>query len=104
MNFPLARMYRLAPRGEGGLACDEAGIALGAADLVHVGADTAGRRRCDIRPPEGLRRIVSAAYGPRPEHVILRLHRGLRRAAKAIEAGDFCLAGIERPSCSVCRT
>ena len=30
MNLPLARMYRLAPRGGGGLACDNAGVALGA--------------------------------------------------------------------------
>ena len=38
---------------------------------------------------------MSAAYGPQPEDVSLRLHRGLRRAASAIEAGDLCLAGIE---------
>ena len=95
MNFPLARMYRLAPRGGGGLACDEAGVALGAADLVRIGPDAAGRRRCEVRPRQGLGRIVSAAYGPLPEDVILRLHRGLSRAATAIEAGDLCLAGVE---------
>ncbi len=95
MNVPLIRMYRLAPRGAGGLACDRAGVALGAADLVRAGADAAGRRRCEVRPRQGLGRILSAAYGPRPEDVILRLHRGLRRAAAAIEAGDLCLAGIE---------
>jgi hypothetical protein len=88
-------MYRLAPRGGGGLACDTAGVALGAAALARVGADAAGRRRRQVQPPQGLRRIVSAAYGPQPEDVILRLHRGLRRAAAAIEAGDLCLAGIE---------
>jgi hypothetical protein len=95
MNLALARMYRLAPRGGGGLACDEAGVALGAAALARVGADAAGRRRCEARPPQGLRRIVSAAFGPQPDDVILRLHRGLRRAAAAIEAGDLCLAGVE---------
>ena len=95
MNLALARMYRLAPRGGGGLACDTAGVALGAAALARVGADAAGRRRRQVQPPQGLRRIVSAAYGPQPEDVILRLHRGLRRAAAAIEAGDLCLAGIE---------
>jgi hypothetical protein len=95
MNLPLIQTYRLAPRGRGGLACDKAGVALGAADLVRVGADAAGRRRCEVRPRQGLGRIVSAAYGPQPEDVILRLHRGLRRAASAIEAGDLCLAGIE---------
>ena len=38
---------------------------------------------------------MNAAYGPQPEEVVLRLHRGLRRAAAAIEVGDLCLAGIE---------
>lgn len=95
MNLPLIHMYRLTPRGAGGLACDKAGVALGAVDLVRVGADAAGRRRCEVRPRQGLGRILSAAYGPQPEDVVLRLHRGLRRAAAAIEAGDLCLAGIE---------
>jgi hypothetical protein len=95
MNFPLARMYRLAPRGGDGLACDMAGVALGSADLISVVADAAGRRRCEVRPRQGLARILSAAYGPQREDVIHRLHRGLGRAAKAIEAGDLCLAGIE---------
>jgi hypothetical protein len=95
MNFPLTRMYRLAPRGGGGIACDKAGVALGAADLVRVDADASGRRRCEVRPAQGLERIISAAFGPQPEAVILRLHRGLSRAAAAIEAGDLCLAGIE---------
>jgi hypothetical protein len=88
-------MYRLAPRGGGGLACDKAGVALGAVELVRVGADAAGRRRSEVRPPQGLGWILSAAYGPRPEHVVHRLHRGLSRAAAAIEAGDLCLAGVE---------
>ena len=58
MNLPLARMYRLAPRGGGGLACDKAGVALGPADLARIGADAAGRRRCEVRPRQGLGRIV----------------------------------------------
>ena len=95
MNFTLARMYRLAPRGGDGLVCDKAGVALGAAALARVGAYAAGRRRCEVPPRQGLGRIVNVAYGPQPEEVILRLHRGLRRAAAAIEAGDLCLAGIE---------
>ncbi len=70
MNLPLIQTYRLAPRGAGGLACDKAGIALGPADLVRVGADAAGRRRCEVRPRQGLGRILSAAYGPLPEDVM----------------------------------
>jgi hypothetical protein len=95
MNLPSIQTFRLTPRGGGGgLTCDKAGVALGAADLVRVGADT-GRRRCEALPPPALRCILSAAYGPLSEHVLLRVHRGLRRAASAIEAGDLCLAGIE---------
>jgi hypothetical protein len=50
MSFPIAHMYRLAPRGGGGLACDKAGIALGPADLVRVRAGPMGRRRYEVRP------------------------------------------------------
>jgi len=95
MNLPLTSIYRLAPRGGGGLTCDKAGVALGPAELVRASADAAGRRRYEVRPPRGLGRVLSAAYGPQPEEVVFRLHRGLRRAASAIEAGDLCLAGIE---------
>jgi hypothetical protein len=94
MNLPLTQIYRLAPRG-GGLACDKAGVALGPADLVRAGAEGTGRRRYEVRPRQELGRILSAAYGPQPEDVLFRVHRGLNRAASAIEAGDLCLAGIE---------
>ena len=55
MNLPMSHMYRLAPRGRGGLACDKAGVALGAADLVRVSAEAEGRRgaRCDRVPDWG---------------------------------------------------
>jgi hypothetical protein len=95
MNLPMSQMYRLTPRGRGGLACDKAGVALGAADLVRVSAEAEGRRRCEVRSRSGLGRVLSAAYGPQPEQMIVRVHRGLNRAALAFEAGDFCLAGIE---------
>jgi hypothetical protein len=95
MSLPLTPIYRLAPRGGDGLACDKAGVALGAADLVRVGIDVTGRRRYEAPPPRALARILTAAYGPQPEDVVFRLHRGLRRAASAIAAGDLCLAGIE---------
>lgn len=95
MNLPLVRIFRLLPRGEGGLACDESGVVLGAAELVRAGADATGRRRCETVPPRALERVLNAAYGPQPEAAVLRFHRGLRRAAAALEAGDLCLAGIE---------
>jgi hypothetical protein len=48
-----------------------------------------------VRQRQELERILSAAYGPQSEDFVLRLHRGLQRAALAIQAGDLCLAGIE---------
>jgi len=95
MNLPLTPIYRLAPRGGGRLSCDKGGVALGPAELVRAGANAAGCRRYEVRPPHGLGRVLSAAYGPQPEEIVFRLHRGLSRAASAIEAGDLCLAGIE---------
>ncbi len=74
---------------------DKAGVALGAADLVRVSAEAEGRRQCEVRSRSGLGRVLSMAYGPQPEQMIVRVHRGLNRAALAFEAGDFCLAGIE---------
>jgi hypothetical protein len=95
MHMSPIRTYRLAPLARrGGLACDRAGVALGPADLVRVSED-AGRRSYEMPPRMALARILGAAYGPQPESVVLRIHRGLRRAAAAIEAGDLCLAGIE---------
>jgi hypothetical protein len=95
MNLPSTPIYRLAPRGGGGLACDRGGVTLGPAELVRAVTDATGRRRYEVRPPGGLGRVLSAAYRPQPEEVVFRLHRGLLRAASAIEAGDLCLACIE---------
>jgi hypothetical protein len=95
MNPSHHQIYRLAPRGGVGLSCDKAGVALGAVDLVRVSADAEGRRHSEVRPRERLDWLLNKAYGPQPEDVVLRLHRGLRRAASAIEKGDLCLAGIE---------
>ncbi|THD48580.1 MAG: hypothetical protein E7774_02795 [Bradyrhizobium sp.] len=95
MDLSSIQMFRLSRRGLGGLACDETGVALGAAELVRADVDAMGRRRCETLPPTTLGRILDAAYGPRPEAVVLRLHRALGRAARALEAGDLCLAGIE---------
>ena len=61
MSFPLVRMYRLAPRGGDGLACDAAGVALGSADLARVGADAAGRRENDLLVEHVCRAVL--AYG-----------------------------------------
>ena len=87
-QFP---MYRLSPRGGGGLSCDKLGVALGPAALVRATADGT----YEAAPPLALARLLSAAYGPQPDSVVERLHRGLARAARALKAGDLALAGIE---------
>jgi hypothetical protein len=95
MNFPIEHMYRLAPRGGAGLACDETGVALGATDLARVHLEAGGRRRYEVRPPADVGRVLKAAYGPQPDAVVQRLHRGLTRTARWLEAGDLCHAGVE---------
>ncbi len=95
MNVPMDRAYRLALRGGSGLACDQDGVSLGPADLVRVRLDTAGARRCEVRPPSEIGRLLRTAYGPQPDEVVQRLHRGLRRAAAWIETGDLGRAGLE---------
>ena len=95
MGLSLQRSYRLVTRGEAGLACDKEGLALGPVDLTWVRMDTDGVRRCEVRSPGEVGQILRTAYGPQPDGVISRLHRGLSRAAAAIEAGNLGRAGIE---------
>jgi hypothetical protein len=94
MNIPL-RQYRLTARGGAGLACDENGLALGEVDLVRVRQDANGVAHCEVRSSGEVGQILRAAYGPLTDAVVSRLHRGLRRAAAYIEAGDLGRAGIE---------
>lgn len=94
MNVPL-RSYRLIERGEAGLACDENGVSLGGVDLARVRQDASGAVRCEVRSPGELGRIMQAAYGSLADVAVLRLHRGLSRAAASLEAKDLARAGIE---------
>jgi A nuclease family of the HNH/ENDO VII superfamily with conserved AHH len=95
MNSPLPHAYRLAARGEAGLACDENGAALGGVDLVRVRRDVESVTHCQVRSPVEIGQILRAAYGPQSQAVALRLHRGLRRTAVWLEAGDLARAGME---------
>jgi hypothetical protein len=95
MNSPLGRTYRLVTRGGPGLACDRDGAALGPVDLARARLDAEGVRHCEVRPPGEIGHVLRTAYGPQPDEVVQRLHRGLRRAAAWIDAGDLGRAGIE---------
>jgi hypothetical protein len=95
MNSALRRTFQLLARGGTGLACDEEGIALGGTDLVRVRQEATDVVRCEVRPPAELGELLQAAYGPQSDASVLRLHRGLLRAAARIEAGDLAGAGIE---------
>jgi hypothetical protein len=89
------RPFRLVERGGAGLACDADGIGLGGVALASVDASAHGARRYVVRPAGELGAILAAAYGPQQDAAIQRCHRGLRRAASALEAEDLALAGIE---------
>ena len=47
-----------------------------------------------MRPTDEVGQILQAACGAQPDEVVQHLHRGLRRVAASIEAGDLCRAGI----------
>lgn len=95
MNMPLGRSFRLVSRGGAGLACDKNGVALGTVELVRTLLDARGGRHCAVRSPSEISEVLGAAYGPQSDEIVLRLHRGLSRAAAWIEAGDLGRAGVE---------
>jgi len=95
MNFPIDYLFRLVDRGEAGLSCDAHGVTLGSAELAWVNLEEGQLRHCEVRSPGELGQILKAAYGPQSDAVVQRLHRGLRRTAAWLEAGDLCQAGVE---------
>jgi hypothetical protein len=89
------RTFRLVSRGQAGLACDDRGLALGAVALATVSSGESCERRCEVRPFAELRAILHLAYGPQSDEAARRCHRGLLRAAAALEANDLAQAGVE---------
>lgn len=87
--------FRLVSRGEGGLACDHNGVALGALELVRAEADSHNRKRVETIPQPALAVALTLAYGPQNDNAVCRIHRALTRAAAALRDGDLCMAGIE---------
>jgi len=95
MNFPIDYLCRLVDRGGAGLSCDARGVTLGSAELARVHLEE-GRVPCfEVRSLGELGQVLKAAYGPQSDAVVQRLHRGLRRTAAWLEAGDLCQAGVE---------
>jgi hypothetical protein len=64
-------------------------------ELVRTYVDSQGELHCIVRSHDEIGEVLRAAYGPQRDEIILRLHRGLCRAAAWIEAGDLGRAGIE---------
>jgi hypothetical protein len=95
MEFERVATYRLYDRGGPGLVCDVEGLALRDVALAIVETDDNGERRCRVRPVDEVGRILSLAYGPQPDSVVRRCHRGLKRAARHLRDGDIAGAGIE---------
>ena len=95
MNSALRSSHRLVERGAAGLACDEDGVALGSVSLISARKIAGGGRLCSVRSPDEIDAVLRAGYGPQPVELVSRVHRGLRRAANWIEAGDIGRASVE---------
>ena len=91
----MRRSYRLVGRGGAGLTCDKDGLALGGVSLAQVLLGGDGAHRCEVRAPDDIGQILQMAYGRQSDGVAQRIHRGLRRAAAALEAGNLGCASIE---------
>lgn len=87
--------FRLVPRGHPGLTCDADGVALGGIPIAWSAADPEGVSRWQIRSPDEIGELLNRAYGAQRRGVVTACHRGLRRVASRLEAGDLALAGIE---------
>ncbi len=95
MRSPIGRPHGLVARGDAGVTCDQQGLALAGLDLTCGERRDSGQRRHQVRPLVEIDQILEAAYGPQPHAVVLRVHRGLLRAAAWLDAGDLGRASLE---------
>ena len=93
MAVAFARTYRLVPRGEAGLACDDDGVALRPVALIEGETDAAGRGVYRMRPAAEVEKALRLAYGFGPEK-IERSQEGLTRIAELLDAGERVQASI----------
>lgn len=94
MNAPLARTFRLVPRGGAGLACDDDGVALGPVSLVEAWRDEGGKLRFRAKPLAEVGKAMRLAYGDAENETVARHHRGLSRIAELLAAGEGTRARI----------
>jgi hypothetical protein len=77
------------------LTCDSEGAALGGIPVAWCSEGDDGASRWQTRSSDEIREILERAYGPQRGGVVERFHRGLRRVATHLEAGDVALAAME---------
>ena len=85
MHAPVTQTYRLLPRGAGGLACDGAGVALGAAELVP-GLKDAPALAIPLAPLDGFLGVGALADEANLE-ATLGQYRALVAEIKQIDPG-----------------
>lgn len=94
MTIAFARAYRLVPRGEAGLACDDDGVALGPVVLIETEkTGTFGPRSYPLRRGAEIEEALRLAYGFGP-HEIERSLRGLVEIVRLLNAGERAQASI----------
>jgi hypothetical protein len=77
------------------LTCDSEGAALGGIPVAWRREGDDGVSRWQTRSPDEIADILQRAYGPQRIELVNRCHRGLRRVATHLEAGDLALAAME---------
>lgn len=95
MPASFAATYRLVPRSDAGLCCDEAGLALGLVPLVTWRDEDGGDpKRYDLNPTDDIADALTRAYGALDHETLERRIAGLARVAAALDAGDPVRARI----------
>ena len=95
MAFEPRQTYRLVPRGGPGLTCDSEGVALGGIPVAWSDTEEEGQSSWKVRSPDEIGEILGRAYGFQRREIVEQCHRGLRRVAARLHAGDLALAGVE---------
>ena len=92
----MLREFRLSPRLDGGVFCDESGVFVGAIPML---ARTRGNGKDEWRPRDcgDLSQEMSAQYGLPVD--MLSKRGGLTAIARALNEGDVARAQVAPPCC-----